>query len=387
MNKQLMTILKKRYGLALIITSLSIILFYTYLGISDVNRWKEMNNYYNSEQYLDDSKNIQTNDDPRYNGLSLKERQELDKKEGLSLFYQTIGYDDQGKLITDVDQPYFSMYFNENPILLVAIIVAVGFFMFFVDLRTSFNEFLFSLGVSKRRIYFSKLALISLPILSSLLLAKILFVGIITTGVPAEYVNISMMDLSANVLANWATYIFYFFIAVFIGLVTGNVILGPLTALGFCLSFEFFITSVINAWHYFTKATTDTYVTNKFFVYTVTKDPISILPIILAVFLSLLLFLFGSYLFPKLTLEKKGNYLLFDTLKIPVVIAMTIYVPVVLVFNRGYYNYQNDASPIPALLIYGVITALIGSYLVFRKEIHESINRIKKRKNSSNIAV
>ncbi|WP_207694964.1 hypothetical protein DOK67_0002733 [Enterococcus sp. DIV0212c] len=385
MNKQLMTILKKRYGLALIITSLSIILFYSYMGISDVNRWKEMNTYYSSEQYLKDLKEIPEEDALRYKGLSLEERQKLDKKESLSLFYQTQGYDEQGKLITNANQPYFSMYFNENPILLIAVISIAGFFLFFVDLKTSFNEFLFSLGFSKRRIYYSKFALISSSILISVLLAKILFVGIITVGIPAEYVNISMMDLAANIFASWTTCILYFFISAFIGLVTGNVILGPLTAFGFCLSLEFFITAVTNAYYYLTATTADVYTTGKFFVYTVTKDSISTVPIILALILSVLLFIFGSFLFPTLTLEKKGNYLLFDKLKIPVIITMTIYVTMVLVFSRGYYSYENGISPIPSLLTYGIITAFIGSYLVYRKEIHELINRKRHIKNTDNV--
>ncbi|OJG28181.1 hypothetical protein RU98_GL001429 [Enterococcus caccae] len=382
-----MTILKKRYGLVLVITSLSIILFYGYNGINDVNHWKTTEKYYNSEQYTKDLEKISEHDDPRYQGLSLNERKKLNEEEGLSLFYQTNAYDDSGKLITDPKNynPYFTIYFNENPLLLLAIIVAIGFFMFFVDLKTSFNEFLFSLGVSKRRIYFSKFALISVPILTSLLLGKILFVSIITTGIPAEYVNISIMELVANVLASWTTYMFYFFIAAFIGLVTGNIILGPLTVFGFCISFEFFITAVVNAWYYFTKTTSDYFITNKFFVYTVTKEPISALPITLAVIVSLLLFVSGSYLFSTLTLENKGKYLLFDTLKIPVIIAMTIYVPLVLVFSHGYYNYETGASPIPSLLIYGIITALIGSYLVLKKEIHELINRAKQMNNTSNV--
>lgn len=385
MNKQLMTILKKRYGLALIITSLSIILFYGYLGVSDVNRWKEMNTYYNSERYLEPLKEIPEDDASRYKGLSLEERQNLDKKEGLSLFYQTQSYDEQGKLITDDNQPYFSMYFNENPILLIAVISIAGFFLFFVDLKMSFNEFLFSLGVSKRRIYYTKFGLISLPILISVLLAKILLVGIITMGIPAEYVNISMMDLVANIFAGWTTCILYFFISAFIGLVTGNTILGPLTAFGFCVSLEFFITAVTNAWYYFTGASTDAFTTGKFFVYTITKDSISTVSIIFAIVLSVLLFILGSFFFPTLTLEKKGNYLLFDKLKIPVVIAMTIYIPMVLVFSRGYYSYENDTSPIPGLLTYGLIAAMIGSYLVFRKEIHESISRIRQMKNTGNV--
>lgn len=383
MNKQLMTILKKRYGLALIITSLSIILFYGYLGISDVNRWKEMDTYYNSEEYIDDIREVSEENNPNYEGLSLEERRELDKKEGLSLFYQTQSYDEHGKLITEVDRPYFTMYFNENPIFLIAVLATAGFFLFFVDLKSSFNEFLFSLGVSKRRIYFSKFALISIPLLSSVLLAKILFVGIITTGISAEYVNISIGALAITVIASWTTSVFYFFISAFIGLVTGNLILGPLTALGFCLSLEFFITSLTNAWYHFTNATTDIYITNNFFVYTITKDPVSAIPVILAVTLSFLLFIFGSFLFSKLTLEKKGNYLLFDKLKIPVVIAMTIYVPVVLVFSSGIYLGVNSPSPIPSLLFYGLITFLIGSYLVFRKEFHEWINY--KRQISDNI--
>ncbi|WP_086313196.1 hypothetical protein A5821_000738 [Enterococcus sp. 7F3_DIV0205] len=387
MNKQLMTILKKRYGLTLIVASLSILLFYSYLGISDVNRWKDMNNYYNSEEYITNLKEMSEEDNPSFKGLSLEERQKLDKKEGLRLFYQTKEYDEQGNLITSVsvDQPYYTMYFNENPLLLIAAITIIGFFLFFVDLKTSFNEFLFSLGVSKRKIYYSKLILISFPILISVLLAKILFVSIITTGIPTEYVNISMTDLAVNVLASWITCIGYFFISAFIGLVTGNIILGPLTVFGFCASLEFFITGLTNAWYYFTNTTTDIVVMNKFFVYTVTKDPVSTVPIIVSLVLSVFLIIFGSFLFPTLSLEKKGNYLLFDRLKIPVVIAMIVYIPIVLVFSGGLYLGGTDSSPIPSLLFYGTITALIGIYLVFRKEIHEWVNNKRQLKNDFRI--
>ncbi|OJG68796.1 hypothetical protein RV09_GL000195 [Enterococcus moraviensis] len=382
-----MTILKKRYGLVLIITSLSIVLFYGYKGIQDVNQWKYMQNYYNSEQYQKDLSEVSEEENPKFKGLSFKERENLDKKEGLSLFNQTNSYDEQGNITTDSkhNTTYYTMYFNENSLLLLVVIVSAGFLMFFVDLKTSFNEFLFSLGVSKRRIYFSKFALISIPILLSVLLAKILFIGIITLSIPSEYVNISLAQLAMNVLASWTTCIIYYFTATFIGLVTGNIILGPLTALGFCASFEYFIAAVINAWYYFTKTSTDIYVTNRFFNYSITKDPISTLPIVFTVMLSLLLLIFGSYLFQTLTLEKKGKYLLFDGLKLPVIIAMTLYVPIVLVFSRGYYLYEDGTSPIPGLLIYAIITAIIGIYLIFRKEFHGSISHIKQTLKNNNV--
>lgn len=97
--------------------------------------------------------------------------------------------------------------------------------------------------------------------------------------------------------------------------------------------------------------------------------------IVFAVSASFVLFFLGALLFPTLTLEKKGNYLLFDKLKVPVVIAMIFYVPIVLVFNQGVYFDENQGSPIPALLIYGIITALIESYIVFRKEITTWFNQ------------
>lgn len=386
MKKQLMTILKKRYGLSLIITCLFILLFYSYSGYKDVNNWKDTNAYYHSAQFDKDMAGVTEEDNPMYTGLSLNERKELERKNSLNLFYKTTSYDEKGNLITNAsDTSYFTMYFNEDPLLLLAVIVAAGFFLFFVDLKTSFNEFLFSLGVSKRRIYFSKFALVSIPILSSVLLAKFLFVGIITTGIPAEYVNITTSELVTVVFASWTTCVMYFFIAAFIGVIAGNLILAPLTVIGFSLSLGFFITACANAWSYFSSATADGFAADSFFVYTVTKDPVSLTPIILAIVLSFTVFVIGSLLFPKLTLEKKGDYLLFDQLKLPVVIAMTIYVPVVLVFSRRYYTYEDSSTPIPSLLIYGVLTALIGSYLVYRKEIHTYINRTRYRSNKRNV--
>ncbi|MDA9470394.1 ABC transporter permease [Enterococcus sp. 5H] len=384
MNKQLLTILKKRYGLFILIASIAIVGFYVFLGISDVNRWKEMELYYSSDDFITELKQNPEEINPSYKNLSLKERQEKHKKDSLMLFFQTDTFDDQGNMDTSENRPYFTMYFNENPWLLISLISLIGFSLFFVDLKTSFNEFLFSLGVSKRKIYFTKYLLIALPLLFSVLIAKILFIGIVTLGIPSEYVNLNMHQIVMNILALWSPIVFYFSVSTFIGLVTGHMILGPLTLFGFCFSFEFFMTSLTNALYFFTDHTKEVYM-GDFFQYIITKNPTPLFPIIFALVVSILLTVSGFFLFPALTLEKKGNYLLFDKLKIPVIIATTIYVPIVMVFSQGFSHDESLQSSIVSLLIYAIITALIVSYIVFKKEIDRWIHQKKQIKEKISV--
>lgn len=384
MNKQLLTILKKRYSFFVLITSIAIIVFYIFLGISDVNRWKEMEEYYNSDDFITELKQNPEEINPRYKNLSLNERQEKHKKDNLMLFFQTDTFDDQGNMDTSENRPYFTMYLNENPLLLISLISLIGFFLFFVDLKTSFNEFLFSLGVSKHKIYFTKYLIIALPILLSALIAKILFIGIVILGIPSEYVNLNIEQIIMNILALWSPIVFYFSVTAFIGLVTGHMILAPLTLVGFCFSFEFFMTSLTNALYFFTDNTKEVYMGN-FFQYIITKNPIPMFPIVFALIVSILLTVLGAFLFPSLTLEKKGNYLLFDKLKIPVIIVTTIYVPIVIVFSQGFSHDESTQSSIISLLIYAIITALIVSYIVFKKEIDRWIHQKKQIKEKISV--
>lgn len=385
MNKQLLTILQKRYGLFLLIICIAIIIFYGFLGISDVNYWKDMESYYDSEEFVTELKKYPEDIDPMHKTLSTEALRKYYKKESLMLFIQTDTTDEYEPIEIGEERPYFSIYFNEKPLLLLTVVSLIGFLMFFVDLKTSFNEFLFSLGVSKRRIYFTKYLLIALPVLSSVLAAKALYFGIVTQSIPAEYVNIEFIDLLMNVFAVWAPLVFYFSVSAFIGLITGHMILAPLTLLGFCFSFETFVTSLINMDYYFTSNTSKQYVFN-FFQYEVTKNSITLFPIVFALIASFCLFVLGAFLFPTLTLEKKENYLLFDKLRVPVIIGLTIYIPSVLVFSRSFYTAEyTDHSPIIRLVIYGLFTALVTTYIIFKKEIQERLNQ--KRQIKRNISL
>lgn len=385
MNKQLLTILKKRYGIFILVASVAIIVFYVFLGISDVNRWKEAETFYSSDDFITELKQDTENLNPKYRYLSLEELKKEYAKDHLTLFIQPETFDEEEKLMNSESEPYYTMYFNENSLIILGLVSLIGFGLFFIDLNTSFNEFLFSLGVSKRRIYFSKYLIVGLPILSSVLIAKILFFGIITTNIPAEYVNIDFLQLATNVLAVWAPLVFFFSVSAFISLITGHMIFGPLTLIGFYFSFEPFISSLKNATDYFNGEAVPIYKDN-FFQYAITKNPIAWFPIVFALAASLLLFILGNVLFSSLTLEKKGSYLLFDKLRIPVIIAMTIYVPMVLVFSRGFYsNESNPKSPFVALFIYGILTALISSYIIFKKEIDEWINQKNQIKGTISV--
>jgi hypothetical protein len=350
MKKELWTILKKRYGRFLIFICLAIIASYIYIGISNVATWKEQERMYDEIILIQKSQN----------------KSPLSKKEGLSLFNQGTEYEEGEPTV------YYTTYFNEIPHLLLAAIVLVGFSMFFVDLKTGFNEFLFSLGVSKKRIYVYKYLLIALPFLSSVLLAKILYIGIVVTGIPSEYVNISFIQLGAYLLGNMVTNFLYFSCAAFIGSVTGHILWGPFTAFSFWFSLTYFISGCMNAWYYFTGNDLATLTTseNKFLVYTVTKESVNMIALISAFLFSMGVIFLGYLLFSKLSLETKGRFLLFKQLNWPLLLVLIMYVPLTLVFGmNAIYNTDDGKSPILKLVMYAVITALIASFLIYQKNL------------------
>jgi hypothetical protein len=365
MNKELWMILKKRYGRLLIFVCLAIIVSYIYIGITNVATWKEQ------ERMFDEVISIQK----KQNNV------QLSKKEYLLLFNQGTEYNEVGPAV------YYTTYFNEIPHLLLAAIVLVGFCMFFIDLRTGFNEFLFTLGVSKKKIYVYKYLFIALPFLGSVLLAKIFYMAIVVTGIPSEYVNISLMQLGAYLLGNMITNFLYFSCAAFIGAVTGHILWGPFAAFSFWLSLNYFITGCINAYYYFAGNDPTTLITseNKFLVYTITKEPVNVIALISAVLFSIGMIFLGERLFSRLSLETKGQFLLFKQLNWPLLLILIIYVPLTLVFGmNNIYSISDSESPVLKLVMYAGITALMAGYLINQKNLQHwwQQKRLKQSKKA-----
>ncbi|MHC5227682.1 ABC transporter permease [Enterococcus sp. LJL99] len=378
MSKQVSTILKKRYFLATLFACLFIFFFTIYPVNRDLSNWHVQKNYYYSSEFVksfsSNEKDYIYKNDPMYENKSKKERLAQYQRESLFLFQQTKAADENGNYAKE-DNIYYSSYLSENYFFLLAIVVGAGFLLFFVDLKTSFNSFLFSLGCSKKIIYWKKYLLVGVPILLSILISKFFYLGIFFSNISKECINISFKQLMLSILANWIMYIFYFCAASFIGLTMGNMILGPLTLIGFTSSWSNFIASVINLKSFISNNNAEYFY--PLLTWGITKNPIHFPIIFIFALLSLISLTLGYIVYPKISLEKNGDYLLLDYLRWPVLLIIVFYTTSTIVFSRGYYYYPMFAeapSVIPVILFYFIITLVVSACIIFQKPIYNFIN-------------
>ncbi|MEQ7214751.1 hypothetical protein ABQD61_02395 [Enterococcus asini] len=120
------------------------------------------------------------------------------------------------------------MRYGSSSFIVATVIVALcGFLLFFVDQKTSFNRFLFSLGVSRKQLFKGKLLYGAVPLFAAFVLG-LLGSGIgLWLGIPHPYLNISFVQLVSSGLMGLVTCLFYFGISCFCGVMLGNLVFGP----------------------------------------------------------------------------------------------------------------------------------------------------------------
>lgn len=156
MDKRLLAILKKRYGFFLILCILFIFLYYAYTSIQGLEKWKDVEHFYASEEFkasinkdtLEDYSFVFEETQQKNSTKTLEEIQEEIKLNALQIFHEYTFLDSLENETLQYNATYFRS-FNEEHILLILFICLLGFSLFFFDLKTSFNEFLFSSSISK----------------------------------------------------------------------------------------------------------------------------------------------------------------------------------------------------------------------------------------------
>lgn len=129
-------------------------------------------------------------------------------------------------------QSHFTTYFNSALLLLVPLI---GFLLFFIDQKTGFNQFLFSLGASRKELFKKKIIYLAIPVLLSILVGQSLYALLIHSLIPAPYMNATLGQLFTSVISNFSLLFFLFCSSAFIGSMVGNIFFGPLTLAVFLL--------------------------------------------------------------------------------------------------------------------------------------------------------
>lgn len=335
----LTTIYQKRYGKILIGFMLLIIGCYALDGYNNVTSWHRTNDYYQSEKtksdYIKNMEEYTYWDDKEQKDIPFPSYEEYIAQQ----LYVYRSVNDSGEVLSDQEK---SHDYNNNEIysrilsggfsrFVILFVALAGFLLFFVDEKTAFNRFLFSLPVSRKELFLKKMTHVALPLLASVICGQLLYTFIFYFGIPQPYMNVDLTRLLLSVANNFSLIVLAFSSSIFIGSMVGNLIFGPLTWLVF-IGYTTLIPQTIDHYRYLINLARGndhdilSNLSEQLFAYEIGKNSGSWYMGVLMILLSVLFLLWTYRNFRKLSLEHDGDYLLHAHSRFPVFLFMTLFV-------------------------------------------------------------
>lgn len=231
------SIILERYKKVLIAACLLVIAICTFTAITQNNQWK---NFYNNPevkaQFEADPDSYTYYDEEKMDNVPYKSYEEYRDTtllfySSFSLYNSTPAYKTMMKAENYSDKIPYSASFGRFLLgsVLLFIVPFAGFLLFFIDQKTGFNRFLFSLSFSREELFKKKLLYVALPFLLSILIGQSLYALLIHSLIPAPYMNATLGQLFTSVVSNFCLLFVMFCSSAFIGALVGNSVFGPLT--------------------------------------------------------------------------------------------------------------------------------------------------------------
>lgn len=202
------------------------------------NAWSNVKNWHDNERYLTTDKELKADFNAypeHYTYLDEKKQEHIpyasfEKYIEHQLYvYHKNDFSDKISQKTDPNQTYFNQSSNVATVFALFLASFVGFCLFFVDLKTHFTRFLFSLPVSRKELFAKKLLYLALPFLATIFVGQLLYLAILRLGIPQPYLNASLGDMFSSVVNSFSLIMVVFCLSVFVGVMVGNLVFGPLT--------------------------------------------------------------------------------------------------------------------------------------------------------------
>lgn len=347
MNSMLKNIYYQRYGKILLVLMGVFTFIYVGSGVNSVGSWYELKEYFYSEEF-----SHSYDKDTSY--------QIKDYQHEIPVYYQSIQeYRDDA--LTVFDKFYFSHlapaestlsdYTNNDYeliegeandyqvggwyssqlysyITIVArVIFCLGFLLFFVDQKTNFNRFLFSLPFKRRELFLGKVVYVALPLLGFLALMIVSYSLILYWGIPKPYMNVTLLQLLYSSFSHWMYLVFALTAGIFFGTMLGNLVFGVLAILAGILllsgNFNWAYSNLNLLVTYFFPQVRFVSATALFVTEPgKTGSPWLFLLILFGV--SLLFLYLGERMFHKISLENNGQFVTSPEIRLPVCITIII---------------------------------------------------------------
>ena len=417
MNTMIREIYKQRYGKVVWFLMALFIVLPIISSMNTTSNWISQNNYYRSNEFVSDyqahpenyAKAFYFDEKTQKETMILYDSIEEYRADNLAFYasytdrylatYQeqrdnrmTIQADENQKAEKDSYQrgtSYSSQWRYTNFSLFILIACAfIGFLCFFVDQKTSFNQFLFSLPVNRKTLFSQKLRQVIAPVIGSLLLGSLLQNLIVYWRIPHEYIHATLAQLLYSAISYTVLAFVVLVVGLFFGILLGNLVFAPLAlVIGFYLlvmcSYPFYdglnsvVTYLFPQMHFLQLSGLIVLEPGK------TGSPIWMLCCLLL--FSLFILWLARRLYQKISLEHDGEFIL-----VPQVKAMTA----ILLFIgwNGYFTIGNVFAPIfftgSTLSIDNVVwlgiqivsTFLVSYGLVYTGDLRKRWNRRQYKK-------
>lgn len=401
MDKNLRNIFQARYKAVLLFLVVGFFALYAGGGFSTVKGWNFTYDWLNSDEFKNDFNNPENNYTKGYDEdgellpyLDIEEYQ----LRSLVLFnpsyssaYSTQTNDSNTRFKPDQSYErghvYWSQFAFLSLLLIALCLFLLSFALFFIDSKTNFNAFLFSLSYKKKEIFRAKLLYLGIPVMTSIALGIIIHQVTIYLLIPDIYVNATLGQMLYSGLTHWVFLLFTSLAGSFLGVLLGNLVTAPLMigigilSLSQLDQFSTHFQGLLELLHLGS--------VNQFFEQTIRsyssiainhldKTGATFLALLLLFGLTILLFLVAEKIYENTSLESNGKVLTVPRYRrrffVTLAICTSLYYTIAatdFLFHMDYYGYL----PLGQLLLLPIICTISSFIATYYDEIFKFWNK------------
>lgn len=320
--------MKQRYGKAVLAVCLLIIGVFTYGGHEYTQRWEKLYDRTSTDQFEEEF--LSGSDDFAYwdeeKGETVYYTDAKSYRAAMLPLFRTSGKRNFSKSYQSSNRYFWNSRMPE--IIFPAILfLFIGFAAFFIDLKTSFNQFLFSSGVSRKKLFAGKTLFIGLSAVLAFIAGNLVLLAFLYARIPHMYINAPLWVLLISIARAALSACYYFAAGSFLGVLLGNMIFGPVTiGLFFFMSVwlpnavaELLSTvqGLLYGYDHITPSSAQ-----RFFLEFMSKDTGTWQSWVLFFILTAVLLFAALKAYQKISLEENDNYLLIRSWRLPVMLLM-----------------------------------------------------------------
>lgn len=384
MNKQLRQIYNGRYKRPLLIVLLVFFIFYLFVALTDYSNWKSQYDYTYSQDFIHyfekDPKSFAWEYDDDAQPITPPSVAAY-RLESLTLFWPGYILDDSsGEYIRDNGYrqgvEYTERFGSSWPLLAPILLLFIGFGLFFIDLKTNFNQFLFSLSFTKKDLFRGKMIYFVLPLAGTLAFSVFTSIMLKYLLIPNIYMNATLPQLLYSGFSHWLFLLLSLMLGILLGTLLGHLFLAPVLVIGVILFISTLFSGYSNLTHWFLQKLAIHIPYHILGLFTLLPGKTAT-PWFLLIGYALLAFGLGylsERIYQQISLENNGNLITTPKLRFPIAMTVSLLTSSIFLLTIGYNLVSLGIPKILAIIFVPILSTLFSFFLVYFDEIPKHWN-------------